>query len=300
MTAETLDLPGAREGNIPVGGAQLFYREIGEGMPIIILHGGPDFDHSYLLPEMDRLADSFRLIYYDQRGRGRSGEGVQAEDVGIRSDVEDLESIRRRFDLDSFAVLGHSWGGILAMEYAISHPDHVSNLILMNTAPASHHDLLRFREHLGRIRPARDIERMESIKSADRYQDGDLDAEAEYYRIHFRAALPTADDVERVVGRLRTHFDNESVRKARAIEYRLYDQTWSSPGYDLVPALSRLDIPTLVLHGEHDFVPVEAAARIADAMPRGRLTVLEGCGHFSYLEFPDLVHTHIETLMQGT
>jgi proline iminopeptidase len=139
---------------------------------------------------MDRLADSFRLIYYDHRGRGRSGEGVQAEDVGIRSDVEDLESIRRRFDLDSFAVLGHSWGGILAMEYAISHPDHVSNLILMNTAPASHHDLLRFREHLGRIRPARDIERMESIRSTDRYQDGDLDAEAEYYRIHFRAALP--------------------------------------------------------------------------------------------------------------
>ena len=300
MTTETLDRPGAREGHIPVRGARLYYRDIGEGMPIVILHGGPEFDHCYLLPEMDRLADSFRLIYYDQRGRGRSAEGVRAEEVGIRSDVEDLESVRRWFELDSFAVLGHSWGGILAMEYAINHPDRVSHLILMNTAPASNQDLLQFRERLRRIRPAGDIEMMESIKSTDLYQDGDLEAEAEYYRIHFRASLPTAEHVDQVVGRLRTHFDNESVRKARAIEYRLYEQTWSSPDYDLVPALSALDIPTLVLHGEHDFVAVEAAARVAEAMPRGRLTVLPGCGHFSYLEFPDLVHTHIRSFMRGT
>ncbi|HSJ83178.1 MAG TPA: alpha/beta fold hydrolase [Acidimicrobiia bacterium] len=299
MSTKALDLPGAREGHIPVRRARLYYRDIGEGMPIVILHGGPDFDHCYLLPEMDRLADSFRLIYYDQRGRGRSAEGVQAEEVGIRSDVEDLESIRRWFDLDSFAVLGHSWGGILAMEYVISHPDHVSQLILMNTAPASHQDLLQFREYLGRIRPAGDIERMESIRSTDRYQDGDLDAEAEYYRIHYRPAVQTADHVELVIGRLRTHFDNESVRKARAIEYRLYDQTWSSPDYDLVPALSRLDIPTLVLHGDDDFVPIGASARVAEGMRRGCLSVLPG-GHFSYLEFPDLVRSHITSFMQGT
>ena len=277
----------------------MYYRDIGEGTSIVILHGGPDFDHYYLLPEMDRLADSFRLVYYDQRGRGRSAEGVQVEEVGIRSDVEDLESIRRWFDLDSLAILGHSWGGILAMEYAVSHPDHVSHLILMNTAPASHQDLLHFREHLGRIRPAGDIERMESIRATDRYRDGDLDAEAEYHRIHYRVALPTAEYVERVVGRLRTHFDNESIRKARAIEYRLYDQTWSTAGYDLVPALSRLDIPTLVLHGEDDFVPIEASSRLAGAMRRGSLSVLPGCGHFSYLEFPDVVHSQITSFMQG-
>ncbi len=62
--------PAPREGYIAVENAKLHYREIGQGQPIIILHGGPDFDHSYLLPDMDRLADPFRLIYYDQRGRG--------------------------------------------------------------------------------------------------------------------------------------------------------------------------------------------------------------------------------------
>jgi pimeloyl-ACP methyl ester carboxylesterase len=116
--------------------------------PIIILHGEPDFDHNYLLPDMDRLSDSFRLIYYDHRGRGQSGSNVQPEDVTIESEIKDLESLREYFQLVSVAVLGHSWGGVLAMEYAIRHPNRVSHLILMNTAPASHNDYMLLREQL--------------------------------------------------------------------------------------------------------------------------------------------------------
>ncbi len=70
----------AHEVRVPVGSASLYAREIGRGQPIVVLHGGPDFDHTYLLPDMDRLADAYRLVYYDQRGRGRSGDGVRAED----------------------------------------------------------------------------------------------------------------------------------------------------------------------------------------------------------------------------
>ena len=86
-----------RDGLVRTDQAQLYVREIGTGWPIIVIHGGPDFDHCYLLPEMDRLADAFRLIYYDQRGRGRSARGVRPGDVSIRSEIEDLESVRRHF-----------------------------------------------------------------------------------------------------------------------------------------------------------------------------------------------------------
>jgi pimeloyl-ACP methyl ester carboxylesterase len=81
----------ARESRIQVGKASLYSREIGRGQPVIVLHGGPDFDHSYLLPDLDRLADAFRLVYYDQRGRGRSAADVRPEDVTLASDVDDLE-----------------------------------------------------------------------------------------------------------------------------------------------------------------------------------------------------------------
>src|SRR5215467_16109122 len=73
----------AHEVRIPVGSTFLYGREMGKGPAVIVLHGGPDFDSSYLLPELDRLADSLHLIYYDQRGRGRSADGVKPEDVTL-------------------------------------------------------------------------------------------------------------------------------------------------------------------------------------------------------------------------
>jgi proline iminopeptidase len=89
------------------------------------------------------------------------------------------------------------------------------------------------------------------------------------------------------------------VVKARAIELRLYEQTCSLDGYDLLPQLRKLETPTLVLIGDKDFVPVELVAKIADAMPRGRLVVLEDCGHFPYLEAPEAVHEHVTTFLRG-
>ena len=83
-----------RESRIQVGQASLSSREIGRGQPIIVLLGGPDFDHGYLLPDLDRLADAFRLIYDDQPGRGRSADHVRPEDVTLASDVEDLDKVR--------------------------------------------------------------------------------------------------------------------------------------------------------------------------------------------------------------
>ena len=155
------DRDAPRESYIPVENAELYCRELGQGQPIVVLHGGPDFDHRYLLPEMDRLSGSFRLIYYDQRGRGQSARNVQPEDVSMRSEVEDLEALRQHLRLESTAVLGHSWGGLLALEYAIRHPDRVSHLILMNTAPVSRDDFLLMRQDR-RTRAAADRRRAEN------------------------------------------------------------------------------------------------------------------------------------------
>jgi proline-specific peptidase len=280
-----------------VNGAALFVRAVGDGVPVIVLHGGPDFDHYYLRPELDRLAGPCRLIYYDQRGRGRSAAGVQPDDVSIDSDLADLDAVRQSFGVSSVAVLGHSWGGMLAAEYATRHPGAVSRLILMNTAPVSSADWLTFRNVLAdRRRGNGDLDRLRTIAASDGYLSGDPAADLDYYRVHFRLALDD-DALERVLPRLRAHFTAPGVLMARAIEHRLYGQTWERPNYDLIPKLRRLEVPTLVLHGEHDFVPLEVVVRIADAMPRARLAVLAGCGHFAYLEQPEAVREHVCALL---
>lgn len=279
------DQLGPREGYVPVENAELYYRIAGQGRPIIVIHGGPDFDHRYLLPDMDRLSDSFRLVYYDQRGRGMSAGNVRPEDVSIESDVEDLDGIRRYLQAEPVALLGHSWGGVLAMEYAIRHPNHVSHLILMNTGPASHDDYVLLRQYRRTKRPA-DLEELRSRAADIEYQEGDPDMVAEYYRIHFRGALGQPEHLERVIQSLRRSFTKDGILKGREIEERLMNETWLASEFNLFPDLERLRIPTLVIHGDCDIAPEECATHVAQAIPGARLVVLRGCGHFSYLERP--------------
>lgn len=284
---------------VAVGGALLHVRKIGAGPPVIVLHGGPDFDHNYLLPELDQLADICRLVYYDQRGRGRSADGVVASDVDIESDIADLDVIREHIGAESVALLGHSWGGVLAMEYATRHSARVSHLILMNTAPASAAEWALFREYVAQHRPCGDRDAMAAMRASPEYARGDPAAEVDYYRIHFRNAICIADGVELIMHRLREHFTSAGVLLARAIEDRLDQETTQDADWDLLPKLNALSVPTLVVHGDRDLVPVTMANHVADAIPGSRLTVLADCGHFAYLERPDDVHRLIGELLSA-
>jgi proline iminopeptidase len=282
------------EERVPVGGASLYAREIGRGQPIIVLHGGPDFDHSYLLPDLDRLADAYWLIYYDQRGRGRSAEGVSAEDVTLASDIADIDKVREHFKLSSTAVLGHSWGTVLALEYALRYPERVSHLILMNPGPASTADYKEFRkERLEKL--GADLDRLRAAAATDAFKAGDPDAVAAYYRIHFKPALARPADYERLMAIMRPSFTSgEAILKARRVEDRLMADSWSLDGYDLLPKLRSLKIPTLVIYGDHDFIPSFAAEHIAQAMPEARFVTMKECGHFAYLECPGPVRKEID------
>jgi proline iminopeptidase len=285
-------------GYIPVQNTEIFYREIGQGQSIFILHGGPDFDHTYLLPEMDQLSDSYRLIYYDQRGRGKSALNVNPEVVSLQSEVEDLDALRVHFGLETIAFLGHSWGGLLAMEYAICHPERVSHLILMNTAPVSREHYQLLREDRLENSPV-DIEKLKAGTADPEYQAGDPDTVAAYYRVHFRAALRQPDHLDLIIERLRASFTHVGILKARAIEKRLMDETWSSSEYKLIPQLSQLNMPTLIMHGDSDFIPIKCVNPILHAIPGAHFVLLKDCGHFSYLECPEQVHKAIDGFFSG-
>jgi proline iminopeptidase len=218
----------------------------------------------------------------------------------MATEVDDLDRVREWFGFESVAVLGHSWGGLLALEYAIRHPERVSRLILMNTAPASRADAIAFRDELARRRSPAQTKRRNELRSDPRFLAGDIDSEAEYYRIHFGTALRNPDQLDGVVRRLRSAFTEDGIVAARAIEDRLYDDTWARDEYDLIPALQRLDVPTLLIGGDHDFVPRELVERIANALPGSHLVILADCGHFAYLEQPDEVRRIIEGFMTSS
>jgi pimeloyl-ACP methyl ester carboxylesterase len=168
----------------------------------------------------------------------------------------------------------------------------------LNTAPASHNDWVLFQQEL-RKTAAEDLNKKEALAATSKYLAGDLETDAEYYRIHFRATVRQPELLERVVRSLRLSVTSEGIRKARAIMQRLYDETWLLSEYSLLPQLSHLTIPTLIISGDYDFIPVACAVHIAQTIPGARLVVLKDCGHFSYLKYPDQVCKEIADLFSN-
>jgi len=290
------------ETRVQVGAASLYAREIGRGQPIIVLHGGPDFDHGYLLPDLDRLQHFARLIYYDQRGRGKSAQNVRAEDVTLASDVEDLDKVRQHFRLDAPALLGHSWGAVLALEYALRHPTHVSHLILMNPAPVSSADFKILRQfYLAKI--GVDMARQRAILESPGYKAGDPETVAARYRIHFKPALKRPADYEKLMTTMKAGFVSQGsagILKARAVEDRLMRDTWELETYDLKPKSRGVKVPTLIIAGDADFIPPEVADHIASAIPKATLVTMRNCGHFAYLECADDVRKAVNDFFRAS
>src|SRR5919199_5177231 len=99
---------------------RLFVEELGSGFPLIVLHGGPGFDHSMFRPYLDSLGDELRLLYVDERGQGRS-ERVDPSTLSLEVFARDVDLLAEALELDRFALLGHSFGAIIATWHAIEH-----------------------------------------------------------------------------------------------------------------------------------------------------------------------------------
>jgi pimeloyl-ACP methyl ester carboxylesterase len=139
---------------------------------------------------------------------------------------------------------------------------------------------------------------MAALRADPAFLAGDIATEAEYYRIHYGTTLRDPELLDEVLSRLRAAFSAEGIVVARAIEDALYESTWARPDYDLIPGLRRLDIPTLLLHGDDDFVPLKVVREIADAILLSHLLVIPTCGHFAYLEHPTEVEAAITALLR--
>jgi proline iminopeptidase len=140
---------------------------------------------------------------------------------------------------------------------------------------------------------------LRALQSRPEYVEGDPEARAACDRVYFRSTLRSPELLDRLIENLRVGWTKEGVLKAGAVGNQLWHETYESIGYDLLPALTQLRIPTLIVHGDYDFVPVACATHIAEAIPEARLVVLQDCGHFSYIEHPDAVRMALGKFFQG-
>ncbi len=261
----------AHASTVPVRGIELFVRRIGSGPPVVVLHGGPGAHHDYLLPGFDALADGRELIYYDQRGGGRSPVARDVP-VGWTEQVADLEALREEWGLDRLTIAGYSWGGLLALLYALEHPVKVARLALISPAPSWRAARERFEARFGQrnLDPAFQEARRVLRESGLRERD----PEAFQQRIFELSVAPYFHDPERA--RELTPF---------RVTGRTQQEVWASLGdFDLRERLPTLrGIPSLVLHGEDDAIPIEAARTTAQLIG-ARFHPVPDCGHVPYVE----------------
>ena len=261
----------ARETRVGVRGVELFVRRIGAGPAAVVLHGGPGAHHDYLLPAFDALADGRELVYYDQRGGGRSAVPRDVP-VGWTEHVADLEALRDRWAMDRLTLVGYSWGGLLAMLYALAHPERVAKLALVSPAPtwrAAREEFERIFTHRN-LDPGFQEARRELRESGLRERD----PAAFNQRIFELSVAPYFYDPERA--RELTPF---------RVTGRTQQEVWHSLGdFDLRPQLpSLLGIPSLILHGENDPIPIDAA-RTAAGLIGAEFHAVPRCGHVPYVE----------------
>jgi proline iminopeptidase len=255
---------------------QIFERRVGAGPPVVVLHGGPGAHHDYLLPGFDALAKGRELIYYDQRGGGRSPVSRDTP-VGWREQVSDLEELRLQWGVQRLTLAGYSWGGLLAELYATEFPDRVGRLALVSPAPAWKEMRLEFERRFAERNLAPAIQKQRDDLRASGLRERSPE---EYSRRSFELSVaPYFYDPART--RDLTPF---------RVTGRTQQEVWSSLGdYDLRPRLSGLKLPAIVLQGDSDVIPTEATRTIAQLLGAS-FQLLPHSGHVPYIEaFEDFV-----------
>jgi proline iminopeptidase len=288
------------EGKVMGDGAALFYRMVGAGPDVLVMiHGGPGMDMGYMVPDFGPLAARHRLLFYDQRGSGRSE--ILRDDPALYTmarHVADLEALRRRFGLERMTLVAHSFGPAIAASYAMAYPERVARLVFIGPVPPRQGDLwTRYGATIEtRLSPDERAE-LDKLEAAMIHGPDPVHACRAYWAIAVKPRVAGPELASRVTGDF-CSAGPEAIRSGMAVAG---PHTLESLGqWDFRAGLARVTAPTLIIHGETDAIPMDLVEQWTAAMPNARLVKVPGASHFPYVEQPDLVWPVIESFLSAS
>jgi proline iminopeptidase len=272
---------------LEINGTELFVRRIGEGEPILVVHGGPVLEHGYLLPHLEPLAEDYELTFYDQRVSGRSAGVVDSSTLTIGAFVEDMEEVRSALGLGRVHLMAHSWGGLLAMRYALAHEDQLRSLILLSPMSASS-ALWREEEAVraASIPLGHMIERADILES-EAFAEGRPEAFQALLRLSFRTQFHDPARLDELEFFIPDDF------MGRSDQFRAMIQEVES--FDIHEDLSRLAVPALLVYGSDEPGAELGGAAIQEALAGSRMEIVQEAGHFPFIEQP---HTFLSLVRE--
>ncbi|MFX0037222.1 MAG: alpha/beta fold hydrolase [Candidatus Hermodarchaeota archaeon] len=255
---------------------EIYYDEHGSGVPFLVMHGGLGIDHSYFRPAIDPLGDIFKLIFYDHRGEGRSGR-PPFNTITLEQLADDANSLRKILGYKNIGLIGHSFGGSVALHYATRHPKKISYLILMNASPAFDY----WEEVMKHIMQKNLTPEMRETLNAP------VDRTIEGFRKQFKITAPLYfyrynSEMEKLINKIlkKMILNPETAALNETI----------LPNYNVLSKLTEIEIPTLILAGKNDIItPLSQAQRIYKKIPNSELHIFEKSGHYPFYEEPNEV-----------
>lgn len=257
----------------------------GSSLPVIAVNGGPGLSHVYMLQNdmWQKVAQSRLVVFYDQRGTGASKHLLPNAPQNMDAQVSDLEAIRVKFALDKFALVGDSYGGLLAMAYAAVRPEHVAKLVLSDSAAPSWQSMVHL---LPQTFP--DIEQQNAAEEKQLGKTTDAAAQASL-RNHFRMIFYSPAKRDAYMAHMGDLEFEPAVAAAVSKATENLDLTSKLPGFHF---------PTLVITGRYDMnVAPLTAWRMAHAIPGAKIVFFEQSGHLPSYEEPEKYRTVLEDFL---
>jgi proline iminopeptidase len=271
-----------REGYVEGGGARIYFKTLGRGVPLLLLHGGPGADHSDFLPALRPLAHRCQLVLIDERGSGRSERLKDPKGYTLNHMVQDIERVREYLRLPQLVVLGHSFGGILAQAYAIRHPKRILGLVLAGTGSSARcidRDFRGIRKRLSApLRARLAAQEKAGIFQADgAYKRAYAAASAKALAPYMYAKAPPP----RYQQTLELGMDVLREMWVRRSDFRI---DGNLKGFDFTHSLSRVQAASLVVIGDRDLVSTATADISRASLPRATLVVMAECAHMMFID----------------
>jgi proline iminopeptidase len=280
------------EGFVDASGVLIYYKTLGSGTPLVIVHGGPGNSHDYFLPYLLPLARTHRLVFIDERGSGRSEKLEDPAGYTVETMVEDVEAVRLGLGLGKISLLGHSYGGVLAQAYALKYQKNLSHLVLASTFHSTAKMNEVFKNIKAKMTPEL-RERIDKMEQAGLFGHGKDYEKNRYTNDYMIAAWGEGYFPYIFQHRPDANYDPTNTG---GLAWDLYREMWGSHGEYIIDGnlksveyadrLSTIKVPTLLIVGDHDECDPSLSQDMHQRISGSKIVIVPQSGHMTFIDQP--------------
>ena len=292
-----------QEGFVDANGVLIYYKSLGSGSPLLVVHGGPGASHDYFLPYLLPLARTHRVVFIDERGSGRSQKLEDPKLYTVENMADDVEAVRRALGLGKVALLGHSYGGVLAQAYAFKYPDGLSKLLLCSTF-SSTKEMNKVFDRMKEKMPGELRDRIAKAEKEGLFGHGKDYEKNKYTNDYMIAAWGEGYFPYLYQRRPDPNYDPIA---AGNVPWDLYREMWGSHGEYIIDGnlvsveytdrLSSIRVPTLITAGDHDECDPSLSRVMHDKIAGSKLVIFPQSGHMTFVDQPNMFLKTVEDFL---